>query len=834
MSARSCPAPRVLATGLVALLSLLGIAWVWRDVSDGSWVAHQLESRFARTPLRATDAFRVSLPDKPAVECGQATVTADMRGDGRSQVLRSRNHGIAMVDHDGRAIRFLDQFNLPPEFSRREPYAALLAPYDADGDGRSEVVAVAPRHDLSEWRLWVLDIDAQLIKGEMVLPHGPDRRRPDGVWDGQFEQVAALPVPGLPHPAVLLVCHVRFDVDGRGVLAVDPLAGEVLWYFEMGGVPQPLELVLADLDHDGVPEIVLGTTSPNNLTGELINHTSDDSSRVFVLGADGELRWTRTLGGAHDAASLATVDVTGDGTPEIVTVAANPTGPSGRLSVWSASGDLLFDEQKLTRRPYRVRSLAASEDESPVIMILNSDHWLESFRWADRGLKQVSSRRLEAGAHAFNVIDDLAAHAGDLLVGSEPERVRLFDGFLRTQAIIPTEIRQLRVPALVWQARADQQFLLLPGATNFIHRLEARPLIPAWSWLAAVAFSLLLAMIAGRAASSVQHRRRRRLHGGPVETDPAVLRAMRREILGLLQKGGHEKIGVLKALRRVVWNLDAAVSVSAAPPPAGETASPAVRRALDAAEAFRRESLPLLREVVSLSRRAGVAPHVAATCADILAEVERLLTAPDLASRSCGDVLTEVARLNQEAEVGFQRLRRAVEESFCCSLPRAVIRVLDAQAEALRAGGVVVEIDGGDSADGAPWVHIDPPDLEFILDNLVGNAVRAMAAAPRKVLRVGWTVRAGQINVTVSDTGWGVEPEDWECIFELSAAGRPGRGLGLARSRHELGIYGGSLRVLASQPGRGTTFELRLPPARMATTGDVASRMRLVERQEGA
>jgi signal transduction histidine kinase len=131
-------------------------------------------------------------------------------------------------------------------------------------------------------------------------------------------------------------------------------------------------------------------------------------------------------------------------------------------------------------------------------------------------------------------------------------------------------------------------------------------------------------------------------------------------------------------------------------------------------------------------------------------------------------------------------------------------------------------------------VHIDPPDLEFILDNLVGNAIRAMVAAPRKVLCLGWTLRAGQVVVTVSDSGWGIEPEDWDHIFEPGASGRPDRGLGLARSRHELGIYGGSLRVLASRPGRGTTFELRLPPARVAVHGDRASPVRLVEREEGA
>ncbi len=813
--------PRLLATSVVALLVVVGGVVLVRGLVPLDGLTRRLETRFGRTPYAAVAEYRGVFPGRAGRSLGPATIVADSRGEGFQQLFWNVHHGVGMMDHDGHGMRNLDQFNLPPSFSRTEPFAALMAPYDIDRDGRSEVVAVAPRHDLQEWRLWVIDVDGQVVKGEAALPVGPDARRPDGVWDGAYYPVASFEMPGLPHPAVLLVCIVLHDVDGRGVLAVDPVAGDVLWRFDMACAPSPWQTQIVDLDGDGISEIVLAGASPHNLKGELINHASDDSTRVFVLENRGELRWQRALGGANDVANISVIALDAVGTPGIVTTAADPHGRGGRLSVWSANGDLLFDDAERSRRPYYVAAIPPDGDEPWVVAVLNNDYWLETYCWVGHELEPVAGRRVAGWSRIADVVPAVTGPSSRQLLVAEPDRVCVLDARLRLLATMPTEVDQLKAKPIVWQARPDLRYLILPGASAFAYTFEPQPLVPGWV-LATAAGAVLAVVVAVYRRLDTRRRAARR---SGIETDPALVRMMRREMLGLLEKGGHEKIGVLKSLRRLIWHLEAdAVSTLPGDEAGGgqgatRAASPLGQRASAALVTFRHEALPLLREVLSLAHRTQVAPHVAATVAEILDEAESLLADDSLARRHLDDLLTAAKRLDREAEAALQRLRRTVEETFRSSLSQAVIRVLDAQAEALREAGVLVEIAGGESQDGAPWVHVDPADLEFIVDNLIGNAIRAMAEAPRRVLQIAWKVERGLVECLVTDSGCGIAPDDWERIFEPGASDRQGGGLGLARSRRELSIYGGTLKVAASQPGRGTTFSLRLPVAREAAVG---------------
>jgi signal transduction histidine kinase len=65
----------------------------------------------------------------------------------------------------------------------------------------------------------------------------------------------------------------------------------------------------------------------------------------------------------------------------------------------------------------------------------------------------------------------------------------------------------------------------------------------------------------------------------------------------------------------------------------------------------------------------------------------------------------------------------------------------------------------------------------------------------------------------VQDDGPGIPAEHIERIFDPFFTTRPagaGLGLGLAHAHHIVRRHGGEIHV-ASQPGAGTTFEVRLP-----------------------
>ncbi len=96
---------------------------------------------------------------------------------------------------------------------------------------------------------------------------------------------------------------------------------------------------------------------------------------------------------------------------------------------------------------------------------------------------------------------------------------------------------------------------------------------------------------------------------------------------------------------------------------------------------------------------------------------------------------------------------------------------------------------------------------------LVDNAVKY--STPGGEVRVAASLDDGRAQVTVSDTGQGIDPQDMPHIFDRfyrgrNAAGTTGTGLGLAIARWVAEQHGGWIDV-TSTPGRGSTFIVVLP-----------------------
>jgi signal transduction histidine kinase len=107
-----------------------------------------------------------------------------------------------------------------------------------------------------------------------------------------------------------------------------------------------------------------------------------------------------------------------------------------------------------------------------------------------------------------------------------------------------------------------------------------------------------------------------------------------------------------------------------------------------------------------------------------------------------------------------------------------------------------------------PVVLADPEQLPIVFGNLIRNACEAMPKGGR--LSLTGRPADGAVEVDVADTGTGIPSECLTRIMEpLYSTKARGLGLGLAIVRSILERNRGSLRV-ASEPGRGTTFTVRL------------------------
>jgi signal transduction histidine kinase len=108
-----------------------------------------------------------------------------------------------------------------------------------------------------------------------------------------------------------------------------------------------------------------------------------------------------------------------------------------------------------------------------------------------------------------------------------------------------------------------------------------------------------------------------------------------------------------------------------------------------------------------------------------------------------------------------------------------------------------------------PPMTIDRTLLRQAILNLVKNGLEAMPQGGRLSVTTRHTGEA--VEVTVGDTGPGIQPEVGRRLFEQFFTTKPqGTGLGLYISRQIVDEHGGELRW-ESRPGHGTTFTVHLP-----------------------
>jgi two-component system OmpR family sensor kinase/two-component system sensor histidine kinase BaeS len=154
-----------------------------------------------------------------------------------------------------------------------------------------------------------------------------------------------------------------------------------------------------------------------------------------------------------------------------------------------------------------------------------------------------------------------------------------------------------------------------------------------------------------------------------------------------------------------------------------------------------------------------------------------------------------------------------------------------ALADAARAQHVIVCVDAPDDL---PTVSVDPQRMSQVLGNLLGNALRHMPAdgaitlaarvitggrQEQMVLRQGVSGADHDsfVELTVTDTGSGIAPDDLPYIFDRfwradrsRTRSSGGTGLGLAIARQIVVAHGGAITA-DSTPGTGTTMTIRLP-----------------------
>ncbi len=118
------------------------------------------------------------------------------------------------------------------------------------------------------------------------------------------------------------------------------------------------------------------------------------------------------------------------------------------------------------------------------------------------------------------------------------------------------------------------------------------------------------------------------------------------------------------------------------------------------------------------------------------------------------------------------------------------------------------------------YVKSDQGKIRQILLNVCSNAVKftesGRISINASVVYISVKKNAAKIRIDVSDTGYGIDPKDFEKVFDSfkqTTSGKKsagGTGLGMPISRSFARHLGGDLSIVRSDLGKGTTFRIEL------------------------
>jgi signal transduction histidine kinase len=108
-----------------------------------------------------------------------------------------------------------------------------------------------------------------------------------------------------------------------------------------------------------------------------------------------------------------------------------------------------------------------------------------------------------------------------------------------------------------------------------------------------------------------------------------------------------------------------------------------------------------------------------------------------------------------------------------------------------------------------PWIPLDEKLMAQALQQLIDNAMEAMAGEGRLTLEV--TPEAKGLRLSLRDTGAGISPEDMPFIFDPFFSSKPhGTGMGLTKVHTVISDHRGEIEI-HSAPGQGTEVTIWLP-----------------------
>ena len=175
-------------------------------------------------------------------------------------------------------------------------------------------------------------------------------------------------------------------------------------------------------------------------------------------------------------------------------------------------------------------------------------------------------------------------------------------------------------------------------------------------------------------------------------------------------------------------------------------------------------------------------------------------------NESISECIHQVARLDGILKGFLQALRPSRPNLMAGSVAEPLTSCLASLKNQFEDRAISVTVD---IQTALPQIALDRDQLEQVFFNLLKNALEAVKDGGKIALEIG--ADDNDVVTTITDSGTGIPAEQLVHLFEpYRTTKEHGTGLGLMISQRIVRDHGGTISV-ESEPGRGTTFTVRLP-----------------------
>lgn len=182
----------------------------------------------------------------------------------------------------------------------------------------------------------------------------------------------------------------------------------------------------------------------------------------------------------------------------------------------------------------------------------------------------------------------------------------------------------------------------------------------------------------------------------------------------------------------------------------------------------------------------------------------------DKLAMAIDEVETDVERLSK-ISARFSKIGSApkLELQELAPIVDETVRYFERRRPSLKINSTITT-----ESDELPLIRCSKELIGWVIENMIKNALDAIAGDEGKIhIQCRMNERERRVEILFSDSGKGMSPGVRKRIFSPGFTTKSrGWGLGLSLVKRIVeDIHGGSIRVLESQPGKGTTFLLTFP-----------------------